>query len=107
MNSRKKIIVLSVMGIALAFGVKEGIRKYPDIKSDFLEQKRRDEIYNLSGVDDAGENFHARIDTLMAFVHNNSEHNIDDEFCQTSGTSRARLTNFSHMRVDKVTIHRT
>lgn len=80
MNSRKKIIVLSVMGIALAFGVKEGIRKYPDIKSGFLEQKRRDEIYNLSGVDDAGENFHARIDTLMAFVHNNSEHNIDDEF---------------------------
>lgn len=56
-----------------------GVRKFPDVKADVLEQMRRAEIYDLSGVDKA-RTFHAKIDTLMAFVHNNSVHNIDDEF---------------------------
>ena len=72
--------MLSVIGIALAFGIKEGIQKYPDIKADFLENKRYEEIYKLSVAEYPDRDFHSHIDYLMAFVHNNSEHNIDDEF---------------------------
>ena len=56
-----------------------GVRKFPDMKADVTEQMRRAEIYELSGVEKA-QTFHAKIDTLMAFVHNNSVHQIDDEF---------------------------
>lgn len=80
MNSRRKVIILILLFVALGFGVKEAIRKYPDVKADFLEQLRRDEIYKMSGVDKVDGNSHARIDALMAFVHNNSVHHIDDEF---------------------------
>lgn len=75
----KKTAAVVVAFILVMLLVWQGVRKYPDIKADYLESARRAEIYDLSAVDKA-KGFHAKMDTLMAFVHNNSVHNIDDEF---------------------------
>ncbi len=66
-------LLLAVVAVVLC------VRKFPDMKADMLEQMRRSEIYELSGVDKA-KRFHGKIDTLMAFVHDNSVQSIDDEF---------------------------
>lgn len=79
MKISRKIIAIASFAVLLVFGVKEGIRKYPDLKADFLEQKRRMEIYDLSGVEEA-EGFHDKIEALNNFVHANSVHNIDSMF---------------------------
>jgi hypothetical protein len=78
MTRRRKIIMIAA-ALVFLIGTAQGIRKYPDMKADLLEHLRRGEIYNLSGVEKV-EGFHAKMDTLMAFVHNNSVHNIDEEF---------------------------
>ncbi len=63
----------------LAFGIWQGVRKYPDVKADWLEYLRRKEIYELSRVDSAA-GFHAKMETLNNFVHGNSVHNTDAEY---------------------------
>ncbi|HEU4839551.1 MAG TPA: hypothetical protein VFS88_09120 [Micavibrio sp.] len=96
--SRKKIFILLVLLVIAVLGVKEGMRKYPDIKSDLLEKIRQSEIYDLSGVEKA-EGFHAKIDLLSAYVHDNSVHHIDDEYYQDRKNKPRALDKFlAHAR---------
>ncbi|PZO86460.1 MAG: hypothetical protein DI626_06540 [Micavibrio aeruginosavorus] len=80
-SAKKYLTFLVVVLIAAAvfFGARYGMDKY----KDHLLQKSLDthaaRMVDLSKVSDI-ENFHARVDAVRDFVHDNSQHNMGEEF---------------------------
>lgn len=72
-------VAMAILVAAIMAAIIGGVKKFPDIRADYLESQRRAEIYDLSGVKGV-IGFHAKMDRLLAFVHENSVHKIDGEF---------------------------
>ncbi len=72
-------LIVLIIATAVFFGGRYGMDMYKDhILQKTLDSKaaRMVELSNTSAI----ENFHAKTDAVRTFVHDNSQHNMDEEF---------------------------